>query len=231
MPFDPSRMMGGANVGVERQAQLHAHRTRIDQASSALRQSQSALKEIDAKLRDTKSIAPFDGVLLKKHVEVGDTVQPGQPLVNFADTSILQIQADIAARLATGLREGTEITARLDDPNKTRATVRVAQIFPTADPVRHTIRMKFDLPMNAPVAPGMYADVLIPDPNARGMELPVIPLAAIVWRGGLPMVEVINPQGGTQLRLLRLGDPVDADQVTVLTGIREGEHIVIQRSR
>jgi multidrug resistance efflux pump len=31
--------------------------------------------------RDTKSIAPFDGVITKKLVEVGDPVQPGMPLL------------------------------------------------------------------------------------------------------------------------------------------------------
>jgi multidrug efflux pump subunit AcrA (membrane-fusion protein) len=228
MPVDPMNMMGGGESRVDRRASLHSYRSRIDQAQSQLYQAQAKLKEIDAKLRDTDSIAPFDGVLLKKFVERGDTVQPGQPLVSFGDIRKLQIQVDVPARLALGLREGTEVDARLDDAGKTRVKVRIAQIFPMADPTRHTIRIKFDLPRGAPVAAGMYSDVLIPGAPRQGRALSIMPQTAILYRGGLPMAEVVTPGGRTELRLLRLGAPVGQDEIVVLTGVREGERVLVQ---
>ena len=58
-------------------------------AANALRRFQELIEEIDAKLRDAKSLAPFDGVITKKFIEVGDTVQPGQPLIDFSESAAL----------------------------------------------------------------------------------------------------------------------------------------------
>ncbi len=90
---------------------------------------------------------------VKKLVEVGNTVQPGQLLLNCADVEYFQVEVDVPARLRPGLREGMVVTAELDLHNR-RMPVRVAQIFPVADSQRHTVKVKFDLPQGVS-APGI----------------------------------------------------------------------------
>jgi hypothetical protein len=102
----------------------------------------------------------------------------------------------------------------------------VAQIFPLADPERHTVRVKFDLPTGAPAAPGMYAEVMIPDVNAPVRQVLVIPVSAIVQRGSLPMVYVERENGKRELRIVRLGEYVDPYHVTVLSGLKAGDFVV-----
>jgi len=227
MPGPFGDMMSESKKGIEREADLYSQRTGIEQAQSSLMQAHSRLQQIDAKLRDTRSNAPFDGVIIDKKVEVGDTVQPGQPLVVFADMSRLQLQADVPARLAVALREGMVIGARLDDVADTRIEASLVQVFPMADPTRHTVRVKFDIPKDAPAAPGMYAEVLIPEPGAIGMDLPVIPANAVFRRGGLPMVKVLNHAGQTELRLVRLGERIGNGKRVVLAGVVPGEKVVV----
>jgi len=227
MPGPFGDMMSESKKGIEREADLYSQRTSIEQAQSSLMQAHSRLQQIDAKLRDTRSNAPFDGVIIDKKVEVGDTVQPGQPLVVFADMSRLQLQADVPARLAVALREGMVIGARLDDVADTRIQASLVQVFPMADPTRHTVRVKFDIPKDAPAAPGMYAEVLIPEPGAIGMDLPVIPGKAVFRRGGLPMVKVLNQAGQTELRLVRLGESLGNGKRVVLAGVVPGEKVVV----
>jgi len=125
------------------------------------------------------------------------------------------------------LREGMTVKARLDDVADTSVEASLVQIFPMADPTRHTVRVKFDIPKNSPAAPGMYVEVLIPEPGAIGMDLPVVPKNAIFHRGGLPMVKVVNMAGHTELRLVRLGERVGSDQRVVLAGVRPGERVVV----
>jgi len=227
MPGPFGNMMSESKKGIEREADLYSQQTGIDQAQSSLLQAHSRLQQIDAKLRDTRSNAPFDGVIVDKMVEVGDTVQPGQPLVSFADMSRLQLQADVPARLAIALREGMSVNARLDDVGNSAIKASLVQIFPMADPTRHTVRVKFDIPANAPAAPGMYVKVLIPEPGAVGIDLPVVPISAIFRRGGLPMVKVLNPLGITELRLVRLGERVGQDKRVVLAGVMPGDRVVV----
>ncbi len=218
---------GGEKSKIEQDANLYSRGIQIEQARHQLLQAQSRVQEINAKLRDTKSVAPFDGAIIKKYVNAGDTVQPGQPLIEYADLSVLQVQADVPARLTGYLRPGFLVDIELDDVAKTRTQGKVAQIFPMADPTRHTIRMKFDLPRRVPVAPGMYAEVMVSDPGAGpGVEYVVIPASAVAWRGGLPMAYVVTSDNRTEMRLLRLGDKVEANQVIVLTGLMRGERVI-----
>ncbi len=216
--------MGYGNPLLDRQADLYSQNSQLGLSRSQYIAALSQLQEIDARLKDTRALAPFEGVVVKRFVEVGDTVQPGQALVKFADARYLQIQVEIPARLMSGIRQDMVVPAVLDVGN-TRVTARVAQIYPMADSKRHTVTVKFDLPEGVPGGPGMYAEVMVPDVNAPVNVLPVIPRTAVVWRGSLPAVFVLNADNKSELRLLRLGEAVDETHVSVLSGIRSGERI------
>jgi len=222
-----SSFLGTRQPGVDRGAQVYARGTQVEQARQAFAQAASRIQEIDAKIRDSKGVAPFAGVITGKLAEIGDTVQPGQPLLNFADPSQLQVQADLPSRLVPGLREGQQMNARLDVVQG-YVPVSVARIFPTADPVRHTVRVKFDLPRDIAVAPGTYAEVLVPGGGTASRGVLAIPPSAVVSRGGLTMVFSVTDDNRADLRFVRLGEPVGPDLVRVLSGLKEGDRVVRQ---
>ncbi len=216
-----SDMMGNADPGMDRYATLQKFNSQIEQARSSLSQARFQIEAIDAKLRDSQGLAPFDGVIIEKMVEIGDTVQPGMPLLKFADISHLQIQVEVPARFISGLSEGMILNAKLDVGGWVK--VRVAQIFPIADRKRHTITVKFDLPKNTTTGAGQYAQVEVHDVSSDAKKLPVIPRSALVPRGSLPSVYVVN-EGKRELRVLRLGNTY-GDEVTVISGLKAGEVI------
>ncbi len=224
--------IGDREQGAELSADLFASGTQIQEARNAIMALQAELRALDSKLRDARSVAPFGGVIVKKFIEVGDTVQPGQPLLSYADVEYLQVEVDVPARLRPGLREGMMLRAELDVPARggtvtdgAGVPVRVAQIFPMADPQRHTVKVKFDLPQGVSEA-GMYAKVLVPDFNAPARVMPVVPRSAIRFNGSLPGVYVLDDEGKPQLRLIRVGEPLPDGMVTVLSGLRPGERIL-----
>ncbi|HHH40249.1 MAG TPA: efflux RND transporter periplasmic adaptor subunit [Sedimenticola sp.] len=222
---DPMESFTGTRQrGAERYADVYSSQVQIAKARNAIMAARSQIQAIDAKLRDSKSLAPFDGVILKKYVEVGDTMQPGQPLLVFADVEYLQILVDVPARLRPGLSEGMMLQAQLDVGNQV-VPVRVAQIFPMADAQRHTVKVKFDLPQGVS-APGMYAKVLVPDFTAPARNYPVIPMSAVRYNGSLPGVYVVGPDGRPQLRLIRVGEKLEGGYISVLSGLSEGERIL-----
>ena len=215
---------GTRSQGVERGADLYSSGVQIQQAQNSLVSARSQIQAIDAKLRDAKSLAPFDGVIMKKYVEVGDTMQPGQPLLVFADVEYLQIMVDVPARLRPGLSEGMMLQAQLDVGNQV-VPVRVAQIFPMADAQRHTVKVKFDLPQGVS-APGMYAKVQVPDFTAPTRNYPVIPSSSIRYNGSLPGVYVLNAEGKPELRLIRVGEALEGGFTSVLSGLSQGERVL-----
>jgi multidrug efflux pump subunit AcrA (membrane-fusion protein) len=241
MPFMMDRILtepmssfwGGSEPALDRRVDLNNYSTRIDQAHSALLQAKSQIEQINAKLRDAIGKAPFNGAITDKLVEIGDTVQPGQQLLKFTDIDHLQIKVDIPARLASKLKEGETLSARID-AIKSPVSVSVARIFPTADQQRHTIPVKFDLiPEYANARPGQYAEVDIhdvsdADTDGTQKDLIAIPRSAVVRRGSLPAVYVLdahNNEDKRELRLVRLGKEINTDYIVVLSGLAVGEII------
>ncbi len=217
--------MGNSNTVVERQADLYARGVGINQAQSAMMQAQANLEGLDARLRDSRSIAPFDGVVINRMVEVGDTVQPGMPLISFAFTDYLRIDAEVPVRLAAGLEVGMIVRARLD-VGGVQVDAKVAQIFPVANPERHTVRVKFDLPFGTPGGPGMYAEVTVPDNSVPARTQQALPTEALIWRGSLPSVFVLE-NGQPSLRIVRVGYPLPDGRVAVVSGLSGGERVIL----
>lgn len=227
--FDDNSFMPGSNgnKSIERHADLVTQGTQVASARSHITEAESGLRTINAKLRDTEAIAPFDGVIMKKMVEIGDTVQPGQPLIVFSYSKFLRIQAEVPARLMPGLKKGMVVPARLDVGN-TLINARVAQISPVADSKQHTVTVKFDLPEGVPGGPGMYAEVMIPDVSSPSRALPVVPLAAIQKKGSLPSLLVLDSENKPKMRLIRIGEVIDENSVTILSGLKPGERILVR---
>jgi multidrug efflux pump subunit AcrA (membrane-fusion protein) len=228
--FDDNDFMPGTgNKGIERHADLVTQGTQVATARSRITEAESRLREINAKLRDTKAIAPFDGIIMQKLVEIGDTVQPGQPMMVFSYSKYLRIQVEVPARLMPGLTKGMVVPARLDVGN-TQINARVAQIAPIADNKQHTVTVKFDLPEGVPGGAGMYAEVMIPDVNSPTRALPVIPKSAISKRGSLPSVKVLDENNVPKMRLIRTGIEIGDNTIVVLSGLEPGERILTNSS-
>ncbi len=224
-------MMGQQQPALDRYTDLYVQSSQIEQARNATARAQSQLRQIDAKLRDAKSIAPFSGMILKKLVEKGDTVQPGQPLLEFADTRYVQIEVHAPARLMYGgLKEGDVIDARLDESNR-YVDARVAQVFPMADPKRHTVTIKLDLRVGTYATPGTYAEVMVPDPAAKARKTVLVPESAVVRRGSLPMVYVKGNKGKRKLKLIRLGERQPDGMISVLSGLTAGQMVYVKPPR
>lgn len=220
------RMMGFEDDQVTRQADLYNRNAGVQQAGAEVMRAQAVIEELDTKIRDARSLAPFSGIVIKKMVEAGDTVAPGQPLVKFAQSGHLCIEVNVPVRLMGKLERGDVVRARLDQVGDTQA--RVSQVYPVADAQQHTVKVKFDLPVGVSAGPGMYAEVVLPNALDMRESMPVISKNAIVKRGSLPSVYVVNSQDTLEMRFVRLGREVDAQRVMVLAGLQEGERILTQ---
>lgn len=219
-------MMGETDTDVQRHADLYSSSNRINQAESQVRAIRHQLEDIDSKIRDTRSIAPFDGVIISKLVEVGDTVQPGMPLLKYAKTEYLRIQAEVPSRLVPSLRVGMTLPAVLDSDTE-RTPVRISQIYPLADNTKHTVTIKLDLPIGTRAVPGMYAEVLIPVVNGKPKTTIMIPKSSILKVGSLPGVLVVNKKTGrSQLNVVRLGKSFDSKYITVVSGLEADAQII-----
>lgn len=227
---NPMRNMSGrGDSSTQRQTNLYGMNVQVETATNAYNQAAAAIRELDENIEQATIIAPFDGVILRKMVEVGQPAQPGVPLFLFGDTRTLQIRAEVPARLVQGLHKGMHLQARLDQNNEI-VPITVNRIFPMADMMGHTVTVKFDIPANSSAAPGMYSEVMIPDPNSGSSDLVTVPRSAIVWRGSLPAIFVQKEDGKIEMRLVRIGEPADNGWSSILSGVQVGELVLAQPS-
>ena len=215
----------GGDTILDRNADLHAVSTLLNQAQGRYMQIKSQIDEIDAQIADSRVNTPFPGIILEKMVETGDTIQVGAPLLRYADLSQLQIEAQVPASIVARLSKNMIIPIRLGDAEY-ESNARVEQIFPTADARRRTVTVKFDLPNNSRAIPGMYVELFLPSNQNLQEAVPVVPVAAVMFNGSLPTVNVLGANDELQLRMIRLGERLPNDNVAVVSGLRIGERIL-----
>jgi hypothetical protein len=133
----------------------------------------------------------------------------------------------VPVRLVPSLKVGDSVRAYLDVSGM-MIPAKVAQIYPLADKSKHTVTVKFDLPIGTIGVPGMYAEVAIPIKNSKPSTAITIPKSSILKHmSSLPSVLVMNEQNLAELHVIRLGKKVDGGKLyTVLSGLKRGDRIV-----
>ncbi len=175
-------------------------------------------------------LAPYDGVVAAVAVERGDLALPGKALVTLFDPAALRVVAEVPESVLPRLRR--EAPARVELPNADAASrvqsVAHPSLMPTVDPGTHSQQLRLTLPHPAGVAPGQFATVHLalstPAPDTTGN--PRVARSAVVIRGELEAVYVVDGQGHAHLRQVRTG-PIAGDQVEILAGLHDGERIAL----
>lgn len=215
--------MGTLDTSYNRYSDLIYAATHVNQAKSHVLQTWSRLNEINANLNHAVSIAPFEGMILQKMVEVGDTVQIGQPLLTFGFVNYLRLKAAVPSTMVGSLKRGMVVPVKI---NSHLSEARVTTIYPVADALHHTVVVQFDLKIGIKVSPGMYAELFLPD-QSNDQRILVIPKTALLKGRNLPMVLVLEADNKTtRLRVIRVGEERQDGKVEVVTGLNMGEQVV-----
>jgi RND family efflux transporter MFP subunit len=172
-------------------------------------------------------VAPYSGVVAARHVELGETVTPGKPLMTGFDPRDLRVVADIPQFRVAGLRR--DLPAQVEFTQlKQKVSSSSVMLLPTADARTHTTRVRVGLPHYvAGTYPGMYARVHFTVGRARKL---VVPASAIVRRTEVTGAYVVTGDSGVQFRQVRLGAAAD-DVVEVLAGLKAGERVALDPAK
>jgi multidrug efflux pump subunit AcrA (membrane-fusion protein) len=134
----------------------------------------------------------------------------------------LQLLTTVDESVIGAIHKGMKVQVAVDGGAPASEAGTVAEIVPAADPSSHSFLVKIDLPSSSKTRAGMYGTAEFAN-GARQAIL--IPRSAVVARGSLNCVYVLDGQGIAQLRYLTLGAP-QGDLVEVLSGVSAGEKLV-----
>lgn len=202
-------------------AQLDQATAQRDAARAALESARAALREAGEQVDYTVIRAPYSGILTQRHVELGETVRPGQPLVSGLSLNQLRVNVEIPQSDMLAVREYAKASVLLAEGTRLAAERMV--VFPFADPATHSFKVRLELPdAETGLQPGMTVKAAFVIGEAERL---LVPLSALVRRSEIAGVYVLGERG-PQLRQLRLGHRY-GERVEVLAGLSAGERIAL----
>jgi RND family efflux transporter MFP subunit len=209
-------------------AQKFVSQAAVDQSDAELKAAQAQVAAVTANAVQasaaqtfTTITAPFAGVVGATQVELGDMAQPGRALVTVFDPKELRVTATLPQALLARAKLGEPVEIEL--PART-ATVRATKVtvIPLADARTHTTQVRLDLPATDGVLPGQFARAYFVTGTMRVLA---VPASALLKRGEVTAVYVVDREGRALLRQVRAGETVAGGMVEILAGLTGGERI------
>lgn len=206
--------------GTLSQGELDSTRARAKSAAAAVTAARAAVKQAREQLAYTRIRAPYSGIVKARHVELGESVAPGTPLMTGLSLTQLRAVSDVPQRLASQYQQPGQIQIRVNGETLEAGNVT---LFPYADPAHHSVRLRARLPDNqAGVMPGMWAKVLFTSGERQAL---LVPDSAVVQRSEMTAVYT-QRDGNPVLRQIRTGKRYQ-DKTEVLSGLSAGDVIYL----
>ena len=223
-------------------SQFDADRARYDKARASINSEQAAILSAQANARaaqvavdQTVIRAPFDGVVLEKHANVGDNITPFSSasdskgaVVTIADMKTLEVEADVAESNIARIKVDQPCEVQLDALPDTRFAGRVSRIVPTVDRSKATVLVKVRfVERDERVLPDMSAKIAFlskPVPPEDKKAVVAVQPTAVVTRGGKQVVYIVDHDKAREVPVTtgeRVGD------LLAVSGVKPGDTLVL----
>jgi len=226
---------------------------RVKSAEAAIASARARVRIAEEALENSNVRAPFDGVVIKKRAEVGETVSPfgvqgqasreGGAIATIADLGELEVQTEVSENSVAKLTSAMPAEVTLQAYQGQTYQGRLRQIFPSADRAKAIVEVRVSiLNPDVHVKPEMTASVTFQEPRGptgvgpgsdRGQTgdgpvsdpIVLVPKRAVSEQNRQPIVWVVT-DGNAARRPVTLGaDRID--QVEVKSGVVAGETVII----
>ncbi|MBW7996383.1 MAG: efflux RND transporter periplasmic adaptor subunit [Candidatus Glassbacteria bacterium] len=200
-------------------------RTQYEAASAGADAARNKLTGARSQLDYFNIKAPFSGFVTGRTVDKGDMGAPGAPLVTVEMQDSLKIVTSLSEKDVGRVSVGQSALVEIGSG---QFQARVESVVPAGDPATRRFKVQLVLPNeDGTLVSGMFARVLF---RTGTDETISVPETAIVRRGQLTGLFVLDDENTTRLRWVRLGR-TSGERVEVLSGLTAGERIVTGKLR
>ncbi|CAH2794710.1 MAG: Acriflavin resistance protein [uncultured Paraburkholderia sp.] len=222
-------------------AQYDSDLARYDKARASIDNSRAAIVSAEANAQaaqvavdQTVIRAPFDGVVIEKHANVGDNITPFSQasdskgaVVTIADMETLEVEADVAESNIGKITVNEPCELQLDALPELRLAGRVSRIVPTVDRSKATVLVKVRfVDRDDRVLPDMSAKIaFLTKPVSPKDRQPVVAVqpAAIAERDGRKVAFLVKDD---TVREVPVTTGVGLGDLVAVSGVRPGDVLV-----
>jgi multidrug efflux pump subunit AcrA (membrane-fusion protein) len=175
----------------------------------------------------TRIAAPINGVVVSRQADVGYMAAPGAPLLTIESGNDYRLEVAVQESQINKINLRDQVRVQIDALGQQELAGTVVEIVPASDPASRTYLIKISI--SSPggnqllIRSGLYGKARFVTGHTQALT---IPRKAVVERGQLTSVYVVDQSGIARLRLVQTGKTY-SDRVEVLSGLREGEQIVV----
>lgn len=171
--------------------------------------------------------APYSGIVVARHIEVGEIAAVGKPLLTGLSLEDLRVVVDIPRDHIGPLRKHR--SARIVLPDGRSLHAEQLRLPPNADPKTQSFHVHIALPKAAGIDYGaLFPGTLVKVAFTNGStEQLLAPSASVVHRGEITGVYVVGDNGAVSFRYIRTATPSVDGRVPVIAGLAAGEQIAL----
>lgn len=193
-----------------------------EQAKSAVDQAKLAYGNA---AENTVLRSPISGFVTAKNYDNGDMTSPQLPVVVIQQIAPVKAVIGVSEQYYSYLKKGAAATLSVDALGEETFSGVVTNIFPTLDPVTHTVSAEIEVAnKDLKLRPGMYARVHL---DFGTKEALTVPDKAIVRQAGSGARYVYVFSGGKAVyRAVELGQQ-QGDLYEVVSGLNARDQVII----
>jgi RND family efflux transporter MFP subunit len=209
----------------------------LEERLSAYTQAVANLAAADAnvgrlrKLRGfNRVVAPFDGVVTRRNIDVGDLVNAGnggsgQALFAVAQVDPLRLYVYVPQVYAHQIKIGDAVTVTLAERVGEQYRGTIARTARAIDTATRTMQVEIRVPnpSNALIT-GSYVQVTLPI-NGAAQAL-VVPTNVLLFRPDGTRVALVDASGKVRLTAVKLGTDFGSS-VEVLSGLKASDRVIL----
>lgn len=191
---------------------------------ASIQASEAAMKLADRQLRDTEIRAPFDGVVERRLINLGELVKEQMPVMAIVRLDPLKVTAEIPERMAPWIDNGRPVEMHVDAYPTRTFTGKVTRISPAVNTSTRAFPFEAIVPNSEGILkPGTFARVHVE--SGKVDEVLTLPFAALQYRYGVNRAFVVNGDR-LEMRELQVGERL-GDRIEVTSGVKPGERVVV----
>ncbi len=202
---------------------LRKARVRHDIAQAILSKAEAGLAGAQAQQSYAEIRSPVDGVVIIRHKQRGDMATTGSPILTIESRQVLLFRIFVPEGHVNQFSPSLNVKVTIDALPGRGIDGHVLRIIPSGDPTTRRYQVDVALPPDPDLLPGMFgrAEIILGSDQAVA-----VPRRALIQRGGLDGVFVIDENGAARFRWLRFGREW-TDLVEITAGLSEGEKIIL----
>lgn len=207
---------------------LEAREAAVAVAQANVVAQQAQLKVLNQQKDYQSVVAPFEGVITQRNIDVGSLVQAdaasGTFLFTLMRSDVLRIQLYVPQDEALGVTPGVQAVVRVPEIPGRDFPGTVTRIADALQPGTRTLLTEIDVPNpDHALSPGLYCNVELKIP--RKTPSLIVPSDAVVFNGaGLSVVVVEN--GVARFHKITVARDFGIT-VEVTEGVKEGDEVIL----